>query len=86
MDNQGGSVRRNIALKLRGDQATAQRVQHPELKKGWCGEHISTMWFFSIDARTPNRILMDIQMKFSARINPSSARTSVISAYFGEKL
>ena len=36
MDGQGGSVRRNIALKLRGDQISAQKLQQPELKKGLC--------------------------------------------------
>ena len=34
MDSQGGSVRRNIALKLRGDPSTIQKVQQPEPKKG----------------------------------------------------
>ena len=37
MDSQGGSVRRNIALKLRGDQTSAQKVQQPELKRGLSG-------------------------------------------------
>lgn len=34
MDGQVASVRRNIALKLRGDPSTTQKVQQPEPKKG----------------------------------------------------